>query len=231
MKVAAATIKKAAPGTCPHGLPYGACPICSGSGGGGGSVSKSKPRVAGEMSWDQCYSVWQQMLKAKDAAHQKKLDAIHAQIQAQAANTSKLENFALKIANLAEKIADFTQKNTNLPKIIEKPLNFALKMAIPILNVISNIANIAQKALNFVQQKLADISDKLNAIFGELKNSTEKKISENLKNAKKKLKTIFGLLEPEELSEEEKEAQRRIKAEELEKLFKLDIEKEIANAT
>ena len=27
-------------GTCPHGLPMGACPICNGMGGGGGSVKK-----------------------------------------------------------------------------------------------------------------------------------------------------------------------------------------------
>lgn len=28
-------------GTCPHGLPMGACPICNGMGGGGGSVKKT----------------------------------------------------------------------------------------------------------------------------------------------------------------------------------------------
>ena len=32
-------------GTCPHGLPPGACPICNGMGGGGGSsrVNEHKP--------------------------------------------------------------------------------------------------------------------------------------------------------------------------------------------
>ena len=40
-------------GSCPHGLPLGACPICSG--GGGGTMRKAdfsaKP---GEMSWNEC---------------------------------------------------------------------------------------------------------------------------------------------------------------------------------
>lgn len=207
MNVTPAAIQKSKPGTCPHGLPYGACPICSGMGGGGGGSSKSTPRKAGEMSWDQCYAVWQQMLKAKDMAQQKKLDAMNAQMQPQVTFSSRIGDFSQKIAILAEKLADFSQKTNNLPKIIEKPLIFIAQLAIPILNGLKNITNFAQKTVEFVQQKLADISDKLNAVFGELKNSTEKRISESLKNTKKKFKSLFGVFEPSELDEEEKEAQ------------------------
>lgn len=206
MNVAPAAIQKSKPGTCPHGLPYGACPICSGMGGGGGGSPKSTPRKAGEMSWDQCYAVWQQMLKAKDMAQQKKLDAMNAQIQPPVTFATKIGDISQKIAILIEKLADFSQNSQNLPKIIAKPLAFLAQITIPILNVLKSITNFAQKTAEFIQQKFADISDKLNAIFGELKASTEKKISENLKNTKKKLKSIFGLLEPSELDEEEKEA-------------------------
>ena len=217
MNVAPAAIQKSKLGTCPHGLPYGACQICSGAGGGGGVSSKSTPRKVGEMSWDQCYAVWQQMLKAKDAAQQKKLDALQTQMQTQITFSARIDNFSQKLANLAEKLAVFAQNSNNLPKIIAKPLAFIAQIAIPVINALKNVANFAQQTINFVQQKLADISDKLNAIFGELKNSTEKRLSENLKNTKKKFKSLFGIFEPSELDEEEKEA------EELKRLFELKL--------
>lgn len=216
MNIAPAAIKKTNAGSCPHGLPYGACPICSGAGGGGGGVSsKSTPRKAGEMSWDQCYAAWQQILKTKDAANQKKLDAMNAQMQPQMTFAGKIGNVSLKIALLAEKLADFAQKMGNLPKIIAKPLELITQLAIPILNGLKNITNFAQKTAEFIQQKLADISDKLNSIFGELKNSTEKRISEGLKNMKKSFKSLFGVLEPSELDEEKEQA------EETQRLFEL----------
>ena len=43
-------------GTCPHGLPLGACPICNGMGSGGAKKAdfSAKP---GEMSWSQCAAI------------------------------------------------------------------------------------------------------------------------------------------------------------------------------
>lgn len=211
MSIQLSSVHKAKVGTCPHGLPLGACPICNGMGGGGGSSRKAE-KPAGEMSWDECNAVWQQMLKAKDLAQQQKNQAIQAQLQ-QVNFAGRMENMAQKIASLSEKLADFAQKgNASLPKALTKPLMFAAKIAIPLLNVLKEIPLLAQKAVNFVQEKMADISDKLNAIFGELKNSTEKKISEKFKNIKKKLKSIFGIFEaPESVDEEKKvEEEKRI---------------------
>ena len=229
MNVAATNIQKSKAGSCPHGLPYGACPVCSGSGGGGGGAVSKKSRSVGEMTWDQCYSIWQQMLKSKAVAQQNKLDSMHSQMQAQIALNSKIYNLALKLANLVENLTNFTQNNTNLPKFVAKPLNIIVKIAIPVLNTIKFALNLTQNVMNFVQQKLTDISDKLNAIFGELKNSEEKKISDRLKNAKQKFKSLFGLAEPEKLSEEEKEAERQVRTE---KFFELNPEnKEIEYAS
>ena len=196
---------KAKIGTCPHGLPQGACPICSGMGGAGGS--KKTDKIPGEMSWDECYAVWQQMLKAKELAQQKKNEANPLQIHNPINFSGKLENLAQKIADIIEQLSNFTQKTQNkynIPKIFSKPLIIIAKTAIPILNLIKNIPLLAQKAISFIQEKLADISDKLNAIFGELRNSNEKKLSDKLKDFKKKFKSLFGIFDPEEIEEEKK---------------------------
>lgn len=197
------SIPKTKIGTCPHGLPQGACPICSGMGGGGGSARKADKPV-GEMSWDECYAVWQQMVRAKELAQQKKNDALQAQMQPQINFSAKLDNMAQNIANLAQKLTTFVQKTQSSPTIMTKTLAIAAKIAIPVLNVIKNIPIAIQKTINFIQTKLADISDKLNAMFGELKNSIEKKISDKLKDFKKKFKSIFGVIETQEIEDEEK---------------------------
>ena len=209
----AAGLNKTKIGTCPHGLPLGACPICNGMGGGGGG-SKKADKAVGEMSYDQCYAVWQQMLKAKELAEQRKQDAMHTQMQANISFSAKLNNLALKSAELAQNLTGLTQRIQNLPKIISTPIILTAKIATTVLNIVQNVVVITQKVINFVQQKFADISDKLNAIFGELKNAIEKKISDKLKDFKKKVKSLFGIIEPEYVDDEEK------KIEESKRLFK-----------
>jgi hypothetical protein len=212
MNVPLTAVKQNKIGTCPHGLPLGACPICNGMGSGGGASKKVDPH-AGEMSWDECYAVWQKMLKAKDLAMEKKEQAMLAQMQPQVSFAGKVANFADKLSLFSQKLADFAQKpNSNLPllKIIAKPLakalSFAMQVALPVLNAMKNVAQFVQKTFEGIQQKLADISDKLSALFGELKNSNEKKISEKLKNFGKKFKSLF-FDETEEINDEELKVQ------------------------
>lgn len=212
------SVQHAKVGTCPHGLPAGACPICSGMGGGGGSSRKTS-KAAGEMSWDECVAVGQ-MLKAQRLAQQKRDIAMQAELHAPLNTASKLENMAQKIASLAEKLTDFAQKiqTRAIPKLISQPLALVAKLAVPLLNLLKEIPLITQKTINFVQEKLADISDKLNAMFGELKNATEKKISEKFKDFKKKAKSIFGIFEPSEVDDIDDEDK---KIEEAKRLFDL----------
>lgn len=218
---------KAKVGTCPHGLPHGACPVCSGMGGSGGNAKKAD-RPAGEMTWDECYAIWQQMLKAKALTEQKKHDA---QLQANINFAARLENLAQKIANLAEKLTTIVQANKTLPIIIAKPLNFAVKTVITTLNIINNVVIFVQKTITLIQQKFADISDKLNAVFGELKNSIEKKISDRLKDFKKKFKSIFGIYEPLDADDEEKKIEESKRLFEFKNIFKLrKSKKELKNA-
>lgn len=231
MNVSIPSVQKNKIGTCPHGLPPGACPICNGMGGGGGATKKADPH-AGEMSWDECYAVWQQMLKAKDLAQQKRNETLQSQMQSQISFTSKLENAAQKIANLSEKLVNFVQKTQANPTITSKLLALTAKIALPVLNVLKNITVLAQKAITFVKEKLADISDKLNAVFGELKNAVEKKISERLKDFKKKFKSIFGIFEPEYIEDKEKKVEENKRIFEFKNIFKLiKNKKEIKDGT
>lgn len=200
MNISAASMQKPKVGSCPHGLPMGACPICSGAGGGGSSRRAAKP---GEMSWDECVAMGNILKAQRLAKQQAKLEM---QEQAAANLAAKLDNIAAKMANLIQKLTDFSdeiQSQTN-PNLISKTLAFAAKIATPLLNILKDIPLVIQKTATFVQQKLADISDKLNAIFGELKNSVEKKISDRLKDFKKKFKSLFGILESAEVEDEEK---------------------------
>ena len=213
--VASANTSKVSSGCCPHGLPRGACPICSGMGGGGGSVSKDSKPKANEMSYDQCYAVWMHMKAQK----QVKIQNAAAFNAAFLGNVS--QNLAGRIANIAQKVADFAQKLNSEHPILAKPITFvAQKLVVPMLNVAKNIANVVSKAAEFVKQKLADISDKLNAIFGELKNFSLKKLSEKFHNFRKKVGSFFAFIHPEKANEEENKLEEEKRIFDMKNLFK-----------
>lgn len=199
MNFSPTSVHKTKVGTCPHGLPQGACPICSGMGGGGGAKKSERP--LGEMSWDECVAVGQ-MLKAQKLAQQKRDIAMQAQLHAPLKTTNRLETMAQKMADFAQRLSDFVQKTQSAPKIISKPIAFVAQLAIPVLNILKNIPILAQKTITFVKEKLNDISDKLNALFGELKAATEKKISDRFKDFNKKIKSLFSIFEPLDVREE-----------------------------
>ena len=59
-------------GKCPHGLPNGACPICSGGMGGASQKKADFSAKPGEMSWNECAAIGAMMRAAK---MQKQLNA------------------------------------------------------------------------------------------------------------------------------------------------------------
>lgn len=211
MNLPLSSVQKPKVGTCPHGLPQGACPICSGMGGGGGGSFKKADKP--EMSWSECYLQWQQMQKAKQSPKQLQNETAQAQMISQYKMQLSLGSIAENISNIASKLANFAQKPTQNSTLSQKLLVLSAKLTLPILNTLKNVINFAGKAFNAIKGKLIDISDKLNAMFGELKNSIEKKISDKLKDFKKKFKSTFGIYEPEEIDDEEK------KIEESKRLF------------
>lgn len=194
-------------GTCPHGLPQGACPICSGMGGGMKKADFSaKP---GEMSWNECAAIGAFLKAQKNARLQREQDAQNF--------TNNIKVFQNTLMNASQRLANiggFFAQNT--PTIIARPVNFVLNTVLGgIVRTIANIPSTISNIIQTVQQKLADISDKLTAMIGELKASIEKKISESLKTLKKKIKSIFSIFNSQNIDNEEKQI------DETKKTFKL----------
>lgn len=202
-------------GTCPHGLPLGACPICNGMGGGGAKKAdfSAKP---GEMSWSQCAAIGAFLKAQKMAQQAREQDAVTFAQKAQAFQNAMMNN-SQKLINIAQV---FTQ---TMPPIIAKSVNFVLNTVLGgAVRMIANAANIVMT----VQQKLADISDKLTAIMGELKASIEKKISEAFKDFKKKIKSLFAIFKPLDSDNEDKQIDETKRAFEL-KTFIHDLYKKL----
>ena len=175
-------------GTCPHGLPQGACPICSGMGGGAKKADFSaKP---GEMSWNECAAIGAFLKAQKMAKLQREQDA-----QNFANNVRAFQNAMMNASQKLANIAVFFNKNT--PSIIARPVNFVLNTVLG--NITKGIANIPTTISNIiktVQQKFVDITDKLTAMIGEVKTAIAKKISETFSNLKKKVKSLFAIFKP-----------------------------------
>lgn len=187
-------------GTCPHGLPLGACPICNGMGGGAKKADFSaKP---GEMSWNECAAIGAFLKAQKMAKLQRQQDVENFAKQAVAFDKAMM-NASQKIAALA---SFFTM---NTPSIIAKPVNFVLNTIVGgALNTIRNFPQTVQT----VFQKLADISDKLTAVYGEVKAAIAKKISETFGELKKKIKSLFAIFGVQNSDNDDKQIDETKKA-------------------
>lgn len=186
-------------GTCPHGLPLGACPICNGMGGGGGMRKADFSAKPGEMSWNECAAIGAFLKAQANARAQRQQDAQNYALQMQNfQNTMEAAR-----GRMAELAAFF---KGNMPAIIAKPAAFILNTVIGgTLNIIKNIPTAIANTFQVLGQKLADISDKLTAMMGELKAAINKKISETFNELKKKVKSLFGIFQPLDADNDEKQ--------------------------
>ena len=213
-------------GSCPHGLPMGACPICNGMAGGNSTTKRDTPRNVGEMTYNQCAAIGA-ILKAQK----------NAKAQAQHAEQNRLDalaEFQKNISNTHQRLVEYTTIiNNTMPAIIAKPINFVLNTIVGnVLKFVQNIPNVINNISQFISQKLTDISDKLTAIYGELKASISEKVSKLLSDTKKKLKSLFFIFGTQETDDEEKKIEEAKRTFELktfiQKLFrKTKNEKEI----
>ncbi len=220
MSLGAVQTKSARVGTCPHGLPLGACPICNGMGGGGGAKKADFSARPGEMSWNECAAIGAFLKAQQNAKMQRAQDA-----QNFAQNVQAFQNSLMNASQKLATIAQFFSNNT--PPIIAKPVNFVLNTLIGgLVRTIANIPTTISNAIQTIQQKLADISDKLTAMVGELKASIEKKISEAFKDLKKKVKSIFSIFQPLDADNNDKQIDKTKKAFEL-KTFIHDLYKKL----
>ncbi len=185
-------------GTCPHGLPLGACPICNGMAGGNSTTKRDVPRNVGEMTYNQCAAIGA-MLRAQK----------NAKAQANAAQQNHLQALAAfqkNIANTHQRIMEFVAMiNNTLPLVLAKPISFVLNNIVGrVLTLVQNLPNIITNISQAITQKFAEISDKLTAIYGELKAAIGEKISKFTSDLKKKLKSLFFVSTTEETDDEDK---------------------------
>lgn len=200
--------------TCPHGLPAGACPVCSGM-GGGGSTKKVDPAPKNEMSYGECYAIWMRM----KADERRKLEAEN-NLQRQA---QFLQNSKQMLSNMAERLLSILNK---MESILPKPVAAAFNVAVtnilkPIMTIIQNFPDFVNNINKFIQNIQREIyiaAEKLASVFGEIKNFIQKKVSETFKKFTKKvykILNIFGLKygsDEEEDFEEEKKVNAEIAA-------------------
>ena len=196
-------------GTCPHGLPLGACPICNGMSGGGGMKKADFSAKPGEMSWNECAAIGAFLKAQQQAKLQREQDAQNFALRVQA--------FQNALINSSQKLADISQFfSNNTPAIIAKPVNFVLNTVFGgLARTIANIPAAISNTIQTIQQKCADISDKLTAIMGELKASMEKKISDAFKDLQKKVKSLFSIFQPLDADNDDKQIDETKKAFEL----------------
>ena len=209
MSVTALQTNNARVGTCPHGLPLGACPICNGMSGGGGMKKADFSAKPGEMSWNECAAIGAFLKAQQQAKLQREQDAQNFALRVQAFQNA-LMNSSEKLANIAQLLSNRT------PAIIAKPINFVLNTVLgTLVRTLANIPTTISNVIQTIQQKLADISDKLTAMMGELKASIEKKISETFKDLKKKVKSLFSIFQPTDTDNDDKQIDETKKAFEL----------------
>ena len=196
-------------GTCPHGLPLGACPICNGMGGGGGMKKADFSAKPGEMSWNECAAIGAFLKAQQQAKLARQQDAQNFAQNVQAFQNS-LMNASQKLANIGQFML------TNAPAVIAKPVNFVLNTVLGgIVRTIASMPAAITNALQTIQQKIADISDKLTAMIGEFKAAINKKISEAFSDLKKKVKSIFSIFKPLDTDDDDKQIDETKKAFEL----------------
>ncbi len=209
MPFAAIQTNSARVGTCPHGLPLGACPICNGMGGGGGMKKADFSAKPGEMSWNECAAIGAFLKAQQNAKLAREQDALNFAQNVQA--------FQQTMANAHQRLTSLAQFFTaNTPAIIAKPVNFVLNTVLAnTVNMLKNMPAALAGTIQNLSQKLADISDKLTAVYGELKAAVQKKVSETLNEIKKKVKSLFAIFSPLDADNDDKQIDETKKAFEL----------------
>ena len=168
-------------GTCPHGMAPGACPICSGKAGGGGGSSLNTPRVAGEMSWNQCYYEGMLMKRAAESAQEAALQSQQTAFLNAVAHNKMLQ----PVLTLAVKISQMTQN-------------------------LQAVSNMLASAFEGIKSQFINITDKLAAIYGDLKNALSSVFEKGIDRVKKKLSSIFSFLKLEVEEETDDEELKKI---------------------
>ncbi len=205
MSIQAVTVQKQQAGTCPHGAPMGACPLCRGMGGGGGNVDRHDTRRrAGEMTWNECFA---QSLILNQMKQRQLQEAQQNQAQLAFQNNAVAQmagRFAAFVGNVVSNIASKALEAMN-KTLIQPALNSIRNLVNVIRENLQNLTQQVKQVLNDIKQKIIDISDKLAAIFGEMKNALEKSVADRFKQLTKKVLSLFAFIDTEFATDDEDE--------------------------
>ena len=91
MSTQVSNVNKVNTGLCPHGLPPGACPICSKMAGGALRVGE-RPQKAGEMSYHQCVMLGN-LMRARELADKRHLQQLEQHLEILKSLMKKVVNF------------------------------------------------------------------------------------------------------------------------------------------
>lgn len=215
-------------GTCPHGNPIGACPVCNGGGGGGGvSTAFKKDTVQGGMTWGECFAYLRMQNAQKQHAQDEKLfqnvslmNFFQNNKLAQFMENKMTTVITFFQINIARPIANFA--NTIFSTITSPITNLAKTIANTA--IFNNIKNFAEK----IQKNLVDITNKIASMVGEPIMAAAKFISDTWQKLKAKKFLFFSPVDTEmEQGEQDEEIELKrwlgIKnlKENIDKLFKL----------
>ena len=214
---------------CPHGLPAGTCPICNGMMGSSKRTDRDKPRVPGEMSYNECMAAWLRMQKLKDIKAKDKLEMQKAHLEELKENSLK-HKIMLHLDNLKVKIEKNIEKVESLIKDAPKVIQAAVKAVIHIVAKVAVIfINIASIATNIILSAM----EKISSFIGEIKNFIKGFFDEGIKRAKSAFKVILSLFTNFEDEEENSEKKKLEKIQNIiRKIFNVEkkekeVEKEI----
>ena len=195
-------------GLCPHGLPFAACPICSGKSGGGASA------VRKEMTWDECYAIGQRMkaqAQRTEAANQYNLESLAIALQRNKTVQLIVEKMVV--------MTDFIQQKIFQPvaNFANRIFNFASRVfnfvASPIVSLATAIYNspvfmTMKKVAENIQKGFSNISDKIASVLGEYIMTAEKVASEIWKKIAPKKFIFFAPVDTSmEQGEQEEEVE------------------------
>ena len=139
-------------------------------------------------------------------------------------------SFQKDLAQASEQFAAFAKfYYAYTHAFIAKPVAFVINTIIGgAVNFLRNIPAAITNTLQTLGQKLADISDKLAAVYGEVKTAIAKKLSELTTEFKKKVKSLFSIFNPQNADDDDKQIDETKKAFKL-KTFIHDLYKKLTN--
>ncbi len=205
---------------CPHGFPVGTCPICSGM-SGGASKDRSKPRKAGEMSYNECMAEWRRMQAQQKADMQEKIEA-KRELLSQLFSTKPIINIE-KLTQLQQKVMNFVEK---LPPVIKTPVSFVLNVVNKVVNFAAGLINNVQSFIVNTAQNLTNmvrsVAEKLPVVLAEVKNIISENLEKFILKPAKIILTLFIYNENKENEEKDKNDKQRKKVKKIiEKMFSL----------